>query len=472
MQKKVIWIAIIGLAILHACLQAGEIQSDTLFHIKTGEWIIVNGKIPHADIFSWTIPNSHWIAHEWLWELLAYLFYYKLGNWGTFLLSSVGVIMYAIFLWEILKRRCSIPVSAVILILALISLSPFWCARPHVIAYGLFALTMYILFTAKESPRRLWLLPIITAIWVNMHGSVIPGIMLIIGFCFFSVVNLGPLSGVNYNKLGILSLLVIASTTLNPNGLKIWEYVFFTISNENFSKYITEWFSPNFQNSSMFLGMFLLLILIVAVSVKKDKSFLFEGILTAATCAMWLYSTRHMPYFVFCGSLLLSSTIGSYRVKKIVLRPISIILAMCLIVLNIASPDWVKKDYYQEIFPVKAVDYMHRENLTKNVFNLYYWGGYLIFKDIPVFVDGRADIYEASEKNVFKDYLDATNLRETKKVKDPMDVLKKWNVNVVLIPPNITLNLILQKEKEWNEVYRDTMAVVYKKVSSGKMESQ
>ena len=45
-------------------------------------------------------------------------------------------------------------------------------------------------------------------------------------------------------------------------------------------------------------------------------------------------------------------------------------------------------------FPVEAVDYMEAEGLTDGrIFNAYSWGGYLIWRDIQPFIDGRADLY-------------------------------------------------------------------------------
>jgi len=113
LRGKVIWGTVVGLAVLYACLQAGDIQSDTLFHIKIGEWIFHHGVIPRADIFSWTVPGSSWVAHEWLWGLLAYMGYETLGAWGTWLLTSLGVVMYGLSLWGLFEeavpsaRRCN-----------------------------------------------------------------------------------------------------------------------------------------------------------------------------------------------------------------------------------------------------------------------------------------------------------------------------------------------------------------------------
>lgn len=466
MRGKVIWGTVVGLAVLYACLQAGDIQSDTLFHIKIGEWIFHHGVIPRADIFSWTVPGSSWVAHEWLWGLLAYMGYETLGAWGTWLLTSLGVVMYGLSLWGLLKKRCPLPVAAIIFISALGSLDYIWCARPHVVAQGFFALALYILLTAEEKPFRLWALPAIVLVWVNMHSSAPLGVLLTAGIFVSSWLSLGPMTKATCRKFAVVPFATLAASFINPYGPVIWKYAFFVSTHGEFTKYIDEWLSPNFQNSGMLLGLFFMVALVGTASLKKKNDFLLEGALAAATCAAWLYSVRHMPYFVFCGSLLMGSVAGSLLQDKdlrVATKYVPALLLAGTVFLNaiVIPPVWAKSDYVSRLFPVKAVDYMQKHGLTEKVFNHYYWGGYLIFKNVPVFVDGRADVYEMSGEPVFRDTMDAFSARETKKAVDPSDVLDKWGVRTVLVPPECVINIILEKNKKWKEVYRDETAVVY-----------
>src|SRR5437868_10187395 len=60
-------IAASGGAVLH--------DPDTYLHIAVGRWILAHGAVPHQGIFSATMPEAHWAAHEWLGEaLLAWIF--------------------------------------------------------------------------------------------------------------------------------------------------------------------------------------------------------------------------------------------------------------------------------------------------------------------------------------------------------------------------------------------------------------
>src|SRR5437762_10707926 len=54
------------------------IDGDTGWHIRAGEWMLRNGRVPRQDFFSFTLPGRPWFAWEWLTELLMAWFH----QWG------------------------------------------------------------------------------------------------------------------------------------------------------------------------------------------------------------------------------------------------------------------------------------------------------------------------------------------------------------------------------------------------------
>ena len=75
-------------------------------------------------------------------------------------------------------------------------------------------------------------------------------------------------------------------------------------------------------------------------------------------------------------------------------------------------------------YPVEAAEYI-KQNLDLNsirLFNEYNYGSYLLFQDIPVFIDSRADLYapefngEKGEdgkyegQDIFSDYINTSNI--------------------------------------------------------------
>src|SRR5262245_17629678 len=44
-------------------------DADTGWHLRTGQWILANHRVPHQDLFSYTMPGTPWFAWEWLWDI-------------------------------------------------------------------------------------------------------------------------------------------------------------------------------------------------------------------------------------------------------------------------------------------------------------------------------------------------------------------------------------------------------------------
>jgi len=90
-----------------------------------------------------------------------------------------------------------------------------WSIRPQVFALPFFGLSLLILLRWQNSKNRMiWLLPIITIFWVNLHGSFILLFVLL-----FSALLFG--SG-NRKYLLIVSLISLAATLVNPYGFQLW----------------------------------------------------------------------------------------------------------------------------------------------------------------------------------------------------------------------------------------------------------
>ena len=46
------------------------LDGDTGWHIRTGDYIISHGAVPHVDLFSWSMPGADWFAWEWLTDII------------------------------------------------------------------------------------------------------------------------------------------------------------------------------------------------------------------------------------------------------------------------------------------------------------------------------------------------------------------------------------------------------------------
>jgi len=58
------------------------LDSNTGYHIRSGDYILQQGRIPSGDIFSFTRPGQHWYAWEWLCAVLFAVLYGATGMKG------------------------------------------------------------------------------------------------------------------------------------------------------------------------------------------------------------------------------------------------------------------------------------------------------------------------------------------------------------------------------------------------------
>jgi hypothetical protein len=104
--------------------------------------------------------------------------------------------------------------------------------------------------------------------------------------------------------------------------------------------------------------------------------------------------------------------------------------------------------------PVAATDLLAQRK-AQRIFNAYQFGGYLISRDIPVFVDGRAELY--GEKFVM-DFFKATEGKQPALLPRLLD---QYNIDATLLVADSPGPQILDQLKGWKRIYTDGIAVVH-----------
>ena len=106
--------------------------------------------------------------------------------------------------------------------------------------------------------------------------------------------------------------------------------------------------------------------------------------------------------------------------------------------------------------PLNAVSYLKDNGITGNTFtDPNIWGGYLIWETPanPVYIDGRIDMYG---DDFMREYLGI--IRGVTRWQEPFD---QYGVLVAIVSPTSMLRLQLEQAPQWQEVYRDEMALVF-----------
>lgn len=446
----------------------GQVESDTLWHIKAGQWAIENG-IPRTDPFSWTMRGEEWFAHEWLWEVSAAWIYSIFGYQGIWLFSCVWVGIFCTALWLLLRQRCSIHRATLIYVLTIISSSIFWNARPHPMAQALFACTSFILLECRHRPKVLVLLPLITVIWSNMHGSAPLGVLMaasyyvvtVRGFKFsWTGVQMAKLSAKSSQMLLFSTIASFGASLINPLGIHIWSYMWDVSNHPLMTKHILEWQSPNFHDLSLWPLLIFPIIVICLLTNEQNattkKIPLFEFIMMCGFFVLAMKQIRHAPYFYFNGALVIGSLISDkpnvqakFSLQK--KTSLAVLFVASFILLSQVKPaTWIEES--SNFFPVSATKSLLKQEQVNNLFNDYGYGGYLIWCEVSPFIDGRADLY-TFKSDIFKDYF---AMQST-----PQNYLDKYDIQTVLTESGSRLDLYLINNQEWKETFRDKYSAVY-----------
>jgi hypothetical protein len=107
------------------------------------------------------------------------------------------------------------------------------------------------------------------------------------------------------------------------------------------------------------------------------------------------------------------------------------------------------------VAPRAAIEFVEKARITGKVLNSYNFGGYLIFKGIPTFIDGRALPYT---DEFFQEYNDIFKFGDSERA---FRLLDQYKVDWALLRPQEPLAKALAKENRWNRVYLDKDAAVF-----------
>lgn len=448
-------------------------DTDVWWHLKVGEYIFEHRTVPKTDIFSFSNTGHEWIAHEWGAELLYYSAYKTGGFLGLFGLNLV-ILSANYFLFGRLVYRAAakdLTVTTVVVVICAVFTAVFWVFRPHLAAYLLFISFLSVLEMYRDGKNLLWLLPPLMALWVNIHGSFIMGIVLI-GIYLISglfSINFGRLVSRKWSlgerkNLVITLLLVIAAVAVNPNTTKMYYYPFFTLNSEAIMESITEWSSPDFH-LPIFKAFLAYLFVVYVTLVISQKTMDFKDILMLGLFTyLAMYGARNMGLFMFVTGPIWAERLAGFlshgRPQKQVVVLNWMVLAGVVFygIYSLPSQTPVEEKVNREWFPYQAVKYMKKNGLKGTLFNNYDWGGYLLwtrFPDNTIFIDGRSDVYE---DRVLPEYMRITKLKP-----DAYDLLLKYNPQYILLKPDAPVNHLIKTKGDWIEIYKDDIAVLYKR---------
>jgi hypothetical protein len=474
-------------------------DGDTGWHIRTGEWILSNHRVPHQDIFSFTKPGAPWFAWEWLSDVIFGWLHLHWGLAGVVVLGMLMLCLTSALLFRLVQRRCGNPlISIVLTFVAVCATSIHWHARPHLFTILFAVVFLYLLERVQSGEIRwLFLLPVIIAVWTNLHGGFFVGLLFLVCYAVGDLFAWLIAADRTAAKPALTSALryaaafaaCLAATLLNPYTYRLHLFIWHFLG-QPFIDGISEYLTPNFHNTqTRFIEVLLIVGLASAIWSAIHRRFA-DVLMIIGWAHLSLFSSRNVPIFAIAAAPVaaaaLNDVISMVKDANIAnwcrsalggfsgigteiaeidsawrLHAISA-LAMCavgFIVIDNRLDAKYAAHFDAEHFPVGAAEVLATRPSTTRVFTIDQYADYLIYRMYPnwrVFYDGRADMYGYKHfEKVVKIVNAGGNWQKD---------LDSFGVESVLLPVEAPLAGALKVSPEWRPVYDNHHAILFDRV--------
>lgn len=288
----------------------------------------------------------------------------------------------------------------------------------------------------------------------------------------------------NIKKLYIVVIIAVFTGLLTP--LKDMPYTYtLRIMKGNTTQAVSEHQPMILINENKVLiasGIILALLIFSKTKIRLRDLLFIVGLYYLA-----IMSRRQLSMLILFGGMILGRVLTEFIERKnptilneieeyltTIFGEIGILIIVLLITFKSINTK-TKQPYIDEsLYPVQASQWI-KENLDYKkikLFNEYNFGSYILYEDIPVFIDSRCDLYtpefngtynkntkKYNGKDIFSDFLNTSQIATWYD-----DVFKKYGVTHVIIGSNSKLSMLISKNPLYNKIYNDKNFVIYERV--------
>ena len=512
-----VWVAA-ALVMTWVVFTAGSVApNDLWWHLRAGEWMLAHRTIPQVDLFSYTQAGAPWVYQAWLAEVIL-AGVHRAG--GVALLVAFGAVLTLVG-YGLALRAAKIHTganrraAALAMLLGMIVGTPAWQVRPQLLSVALFGALMAVLYAGPGAarragdaplPRAAWLLPVGFALWANLHGGFIFGLLALgiqVAAQLWQWLQ-GEAEGEEppppaatlraratqvpraawtwlwgkratfpwaWVAVGLLSL---AATLATPLGTGMVGYVL-GFAQHPVTRNLNMEFAP--LNARQGVGIAFLVHLGLLVSLwlwRGHRPSIRETLLLLAFGGLTLIAVRGVIWYGLATTPMLARAVAEVpmfrreREQRGVVWMNRTLIGLLGLAAIVTWP-WLRgylphpaidaaHPYLGKDTPVAAVAALREMAAEGEVrpFHSEAYGSYLIYAapEIPVFVDTRIELYPPEQ---WDDYLAASSARY-----DWYERLRAYGVNLLLLDKERQADLLeaAQVDGRWDLVYEDGAAAI------------
>ena len=439
---------------------------DLTYHLRAGAQILDGGGIPRTDTWTYTAAGAPWLDQQWgAQAILAGV--YRIGGWTGLVVvraALVGLLFGLLFLacrlrGADLRRAAWLTLGAFFVSAVALAL------RPQLFGMVLLAATLVMVAGRRRWPRLLWLVPVVVAVWANLHGSFFLGPV---------VVGLAWLEDLHDRMPGSLRTLAVAvvaavASLLNPFGPEVWSYAVGLSTNPEVTTRITEWQPTSLRNipGMLFFGSALGVVVLFA---RRSAAVPWPTLAWLAVFfVIGAYAIRGVAWWPLGAAFAVAPLLArSYEAAAVrTLRGSSRINAAIVAVLVVAGivllPVWRPLDpalrapagVVANAPPGVTAALRDVARPGDRLFLPQPWGSWFEFTlpETLVAIDSRIEVFPPA---VWDDY-GAVTAGEV----GWQSILERWGVTIVVAPADDAVFIERLRTAGWTEKFADQDAVVF-----------
>jgi hypothetical protein len=467
---------------------------DIWGHLAIGGLYYDTGHIRQTDPFSYVTGGREWMNHEWLTEVILSRLFSIAGPTGLIVLkAALGLAVLGIIYVRLCRRGLSALRAGIIVVAVIHFLTPFFITvRPHLATFALlFVMLLMIDALDRDAARWLWTVPLIFALWANLHPGFLVGlgvlwIYTVIEFTtrwLRSSTQCAAPRGCAAPRAGISRVIAAAvgavvATGVNPWGFKLLGFLWHTATVPR--PEITEWQPLTLMSREGLSYAAFVTAAFAGWHWSRRRRRLSVLAVLVACSLLPLMAYRHVALAVLAIATLAGEHMGDAWIRLRGADPpavasrrawdAAVVVTSCVLATfalsGLALPrlSCIAINRQAGIrFPVPAVEWVRASGVRANAAVEFDWGMYALYRlwpNVKVSLDGRRET--AYDERVYKENLDF-KLGQG----DWEALLRTRATDLALVRRGVAADNLLRLKAEWVLLYEDALAALFAREGHG-----
>jgi hypothetical protein len=449
------------------------VDPDIWWHLRTGQWIVDHAQLPVTDPFSTYGDGKRWIAYSWLFEVLVYALFTRLGLIGILVFTVSMSLLIALVLHRAL-RRTELPfiVEVFSVAAALGAMTHLISPRSWLFSILFFTVELSILFHVRRTDKvaPLLALPPLFVLWANLHLQFIYGLA-VLGLFLVEVLlsQLPSLSlypshrhKVTLGRVSLLFLACLVATLLTPYHFRLYIPIFEVIGQTEAFQLIQELLPLSFR----FLADWLVVGLAIGAAfvLGWQRAWLPFPTLLLLMGIFLTFRARRDVWVLVLVALFIISEFGRFARSEpsfgfTKLQTICVVVTLTVATYLIGLRRQISEQQLESVverrFPVAAVKFINEKDYSGPLYNHFNWGGYLIWSlpRLLVSMDGRMNVH--GDQRIERSVKTWSGLKGWESDPELMEA------RLVIGDANHALTTLMRTDSRFKLVYEDAVATVF-----------